>query len=58
MITDDDVAVAICPACGQPIDYCQGHGALGDSAGAAILDRHDDGDHGGCHPAAAAECSS
>lgn len=26
-----------CPACHEPIDYCQGHGAIGDPAGAAIL---------------------
>jgi hypothetical protein len=43
--------VASCPACGSPIDYCQGHGEIGDPAGRAILDRHDDGDHSLCHPA-------
>lgn len=40
-----------CPACGDPIDYCQGHGPIGDPAGAAILARHDDGDHRQCDPA-------
>jgi len=39
-----------CPACGDPIDYCQGHGEIGDPAGRAILDAHDAGDHSGCHP--------
>lgn len=41
--------VAICPACGNPIDFCQGHGQMGDPRGALILDRHDDGDHEFCH---------
>lgn len=39
-----------CPACGSPIDFCQGHGEIGDPAGAAILKAHDDDDHSGCHP--------
>lgn len=37
-----------CPACGDPIDYCQGHGDIGDPLGADILRRHDDGDHSHC----------
>lgn len=41
---------ARCPACGSPIDYCQGHGDIGDPAGAAILARHDNDEHGECHP--------
>lgn len=41
---------AACPACGQPIDYCQGHGPSGDPAGFAILQAHDDDDHSRCHP--------
>ena len=28
---------AICPACSNPIDYCQGHGEIGDPEGFAIL---------------------
>jgi hypothetical protein len=47
--TSDDVSR--CPACGDPIDYCTGHGEIGDPAGAAILARHDDGDHSWCEPA-------
>lgn len=39
-----------CPACGDVIDYCRGHGAIGDPAGRAILDAHDAGDHAECHP--------
>ena len=39
-----------CPACASPIDYCQGHGEIGDPAGFAILEAHDAGDHYGCHP--------
>lgn len=43
----------ICPACGSPIDYCPGHGAIGDPVGHAILVLHDDDDeHSMCHPAA------
>lgn len=38
-----------CPACGSPIDYCQGHGDIGDPFGAMILEAHDDGDHTQCH---------
>lgn len=48
--------VARCPACGQPIDYCQGHGTLGDPAGAYLLALHDRDDHDDCHPDAWAEC--
>ncbi len=40
-----------CPACGDPIDYCQGHGEIGDPAGARILAAHyDEDEHGECHP--------
>lgn len=45
---DDDWYVAECPACGSPIDYCQGHGEYGDPAGFAILVAHDLDDHSGC----------
>lgn len=41
-----------CPACGSSIDYCQGHGELGDPTGAAILAAHGAGDHSRCHPLA------
>lgn len=37
-----------CPVCGDAIDYCQGHGSIGDPVGAAILEAHDDGDHSQC----------
>ncbi|QZD98926.1 hypothetical protein SEA_TRACKER_83 [Gordonia phage Tracker] len=39
-----------CVACGEPVDYCAGHGEIGDPVGRAILDAHDDGDHNNCHP--------
>ncbi len=39
-----------CPACGEPSDYCQGHGPIGDPNGSDILDRHDNGDHTRCRP--------
>jgi hypothetical protein len=45
---DDDPAR--CPACGEPIDYCQGHGESGDHWGAATLAAHDAGNHGTCDP--------
>lgn len=41
----------LCPACGEPIDYCQGHGPIGDPWGARILAMHDDDTHTECHPA-------
>ena len=37
-----------CPACGEFISYCQGHGEIGDPAGFAILQAHDAGDHSDC----------
>ena len=40
--------ISLCPACGQPIDYCQGHGELGDRAGFAVLAAHDADIHDGC----------
>jgi predicted RNA-binding Zn-ribbon protein involved in translation (DUF1610 family) len=40
---------ARCPACGDPIDYCQGHGEIGDPDGWAILQAHDSDDHGSCN---------
>lgn len=39
-----------CPACGDPIDYCSGHGAIGDPTGAAILRAHDNDVHNRCAP--------
>jgi hypothetical protein len=48
---DDEEHVSRCPACGDLIDYCQGHGMLGDSIGATILHLHDEGHHENCHPA-------
>lgn len=42
--------ISLCPACGQPIDYCQGHGEIGDPAGFAILAAHDNDTHADCHP--------
>jgi len=41
--------VSLCPACGSVIDYCQGHGEIGDPNGHAILGKHDYGDHSECH---------
>lgn len=50
-LNEDEEYVSRCPACGQPIDYCQGHGIIGDPAGYAVLSMHDNGDHSQCHPA-------
>lgn len=40
-----------CPACGESPSWCLGHGPIGDPAGAALLDRHDNGFHAACNPA-------
>jgi hypothetical protein len=39
---------SVCPACGDPFDYCQGHGLIGDPDGAIVLAQHDQGIHTGC----------
>lgn len=44
----------VCPACGWNIDYCQGHGELGDWDGYVILAAHDVEHHEYCH--GQAEC--
>lgn len=60
-LTPDDMVCeschefAICPACGNPIDYCQGHGPMGDSQNYAILQLHDDDIHHMCH--ASSDCN-
>lgn len=46
----DEAAYSSCPACGSPMDYCQGHGPMGDPAGFDVLIAHDEGNHYGCHP--------
>jgi hypothetical protein len=47
----EDYSESPCPACGESIDYCQGHGLIGDEWGARILAMHDDDNHTECHPA-------
>jgi len=49
---DDDtrVLVARCPACGDVVDYCMGHGEIGDPDGYRRLVLHDYGEHVECHP--------
>lgn len=49
--------VARCPACGDAIDYCQGHGEIGDPSGYRILQRHDNGDHVLCALDCEDECN-
>lgn len=50
VVHDEDLSN--CPACGQAIDYCPGHGPIGDPAGWAILHAHDEGIHLDCAPGA------
>lgn len=48
---DDDETEAVCPACGEFISYCQGHGALGDPEGRRTLIMHYDyNNHSRCAP--------
>ena len=44
-----------CPVCGDPIDYCLGHGSMGDPIGYSILTAHRDGYHGRCNSAGCEE---
>jgi hypothetical protein len=53
--SDQDDDTVRCLACGDPIDYCQGHGEIGDPVGFAILQAHDSEDHTHCHPLACAD---
>lgn len=43
-VHDDDgmPSVEFCPVCFDPIDYCRGHGEIGDSVGYAIQKEIDD----------------
>jgi len=43
---DDEFYVGNCPACGDPMDYCRGHG---DGVGSRILEWHDQDFHDECH---------
>ena len=47
----DEEELDRCPACGDVIDYCQGHGPVGDPFGYQILLNHCENDkHDQCHP--------
>lgn len=55
--TSQDLMIALwcdyeskCPACGDFIDYCPGHGEIGDPDGYRILDQHDSDEHRDCDP--------
>lgn len=39
-----------CVVCGDPADYCHGHGPIGDPRGAQIERQHKCGNHVDCHP--------
>lgn len=45
----DDTYVSRCPVCGEHIDYCQGHGEMGDPIGYEKMAEHDLGNHDWCH---------
>lgn len=47
MMAEADYSVQ-CPVCGSPIDFCQGHGEVGDPNGFRILQKHDADDHSEC----------
>jgi hypothetical protein len=38
----------VCPACGNPSDYCPGHGEMGDPNGYVILEMHETDNHSSC----------
>jgi hypothetical protein len=37
-----DMVESRCPACGDFIDYCQGHGEIGDPEGYAIIKQQEE----------------
>ena len=39
---------ARCPACGSYVDYCLGHGEIGDPYGHKIIEQHDNDNHADC----------
>ena len=41
MTHDHDEYVPTCPYCHDPIDYCSGHGEIGDPAGYEFLRQYD-----------------
>ena len=48
----EDYSEPVCPACGDYIDYCQGHGRISDPLGYHIVsDHHDFDKHDRCHSA-------
>lgn len=49
-IEDLVASIGNCPACGEVMDFCQGHGEFGDPEGRQVLDQHDAGDHSSCNP--------
>ena len=47
---EDEYLESGCPACGDPISYCQGHGEYGDPMGFRLLMLHDNDIHTLCAP--------
>lgn len=45
---DDAYGVGTCPACGEPSDYCRGHGPSGDPDGFRAVEAHGMGNHDLC----------
>lgn len=50
-----DWTASRCVVCGDPIDYCQGHGPMGDPDGYEILEAHESGHHERCDATACDE---
>lgn len=42
--------ISNCPVCGDPSDYCPGHGSIGDPEAHLALLAHEQGQHRWCHP--------
>jgi len=57
MRVPEDEVFERCPACGEPSDFCQGHGLIGDPVGRRVLEQHDAGDHTSCNPIGCEEAS-
>lgn len=50
-VCNDEERPSRCPACGDIMDYCQGHGKSGDFRGWRILvDHWENDEHIDCHP--------
>lgn len=46
IIAMDKYPIDECPVCLEPMDYCQGHGEIGDPEGFRVLENYYDEDNG------------